>query len=97
MEFEEFLKEKNLGGGLSHVIRIKDLGEWAWDFVLEDLKSVSMVRQAMKEGWEFNFYNVNLFYTQDLAGTALGVRWEEVVACLGEKEVEKRLKEMKKE
>lgn len=89
MNFEEFLKEekkRNIRcGGTGEVILVEDLGEWAWTFV--------------KKGAELNeitFYDFDK--TIDFEPDTCWYSYYEIaVACLGKKEIEKRLKELKEE
>lgn len=102
MSFEDFLKKEsrypeNRHPENSMCISVQALGEWAWKFILEDIKQIDMPNQAKKEGWVFDFPNVDAYYAQEMALNQIALHWEIAVACLGEKEIKKRLKFLQEE
>ncbi len=91
MNFEEFLKE--LGHPEKEVfISLEDLGEWAW-IQLEDSNEI----QEYIEDLNFNadYPKVNIKGVNEFAdkGDFICIHWEIAIACLGEKEVIKRLQD----
>ena len=86
--FEKFLKEYPQKSGLHGLIKTKDLGEWYWGRIRLFIMGISNEREAkgmrdmiISEIISGTYY-WNEYYTE----------WEGAVACLGQAEIEKRLK-----
>lgn len=92
MNFEEFLKKEsrypeNRHPENSMCISVQALGEWAWEIVKTTLKEANY-----ESDWDEDAQNlagVYGFFEDDFSDTPV---LEIAVACLGEKEVKKRLK-----
>lgn len=72
------------------VVPTHALGEFAWDYLWEDLSLEFMVKQAALEDWVFNFENVQSYFTEEIDSFRL--YWQIAVVCLGKPTVEARLK-----
>lgn len=69
-------------------ISVIDLGEWAWSFWLE-------IEHSWKQNWPRDYYRSKPVSVKDLK--ECNYICEIAIACLGEKEIKKRLqKEIKK-
>ena len=97
MNFEEFLKEKKGFGSDGYYfcqdskgteIEIKALGEWAWENGLDSIKEhIEESKPRILDFQDFNAVGEFDDYGIDFFSIA--------VACLGEKEIRKRLSELK--
>lgn len=97
MSFEKLMRSKHIYVGKKKALILKDLGEWAWNKILKDIKAVKMPLQAKKECWDFDYENLEDYYTVENEGSELSLCWKIAVACLSKREIKKRLKELKKE
>ena len=104
MDFKKFLKKFSylddcldvIGNGKPlTVVPIKEIGEWAWKKFLKDLKQVKKINKykkplhAMaKEHLPNNPLHLPLGFCIQYIDIA--------IACLGKKEIQKRVKELKK-
>ena len=98
MDFKEFLKkniyiENSSAQSITdyengNVISVQVLGEWAWNNILSDLKkslnehSDTPINELIPNIMKYWFTNPN---------NPENVYWKMAVACLGEKEIQKRL------
>ena len=93
MEFKEFLKENkvdtrafSLDGSVQDYLPKKALGEWAWSYLVELLNNHAITTRV--------FYEIEKYLEECCEFNGINP-FEIVVACLGEAEIKKRLKEMK--
>ncbi len=95
MNFKEFLEEKeyrifNSTLKTQPAVLTKDLGEWAWNncySIVEEYKEFFEEEPTVEK-------IEKTLETEDVPHNDIQI-WDIAVSCLGEKEIKKRLKEMK--